>query len=118
MIGLEQKGSGVLVPVDTGPSQLVWDRCCVPLILRSCGESSGDRGGVCQFCVQGDLVLEPTNQKGLVPLVRPVFCFPTVVSGPKRLDWNRCCVPLTSDPKIVWIVLWGPWGCPSIPCPR
>lgn len=31
------------------------------------------------------------------------------VTGLSQLVWNRCCVPLTCDPKIVWRVLWGPW---------
>jgi hypothetical protein len=37
-------------------------------------------------------------------------------SGPMGLDWNRSCVPLTIGPKILWRVLWGPWGCPPSLC--
>jgi hypothetical protein len=56
-----------------------------------------------------------SDRKGLMPLVRLVFRFPTAVSGPTQLDWNRCCVLLTSDSKIEWRVLWGLWGClPSL----
>ena len=29
------------------------------------------------------------------------------VSGPARLDWSRCCVPLTRGLKIPWGTLWG-----------
>ena len=58
------------------------------------------------------------NWKGLVPLVRPVFCFPNAVSCPARLDWNRFCIPFTSDPKIARRVLYGPWGCPPTLHPR
>jgi hypothetical protein len=28
------------------------------------------------------------------------------VLGPARLDWSRCCVPLTRSLKIAWQVLW------------
>ena len=28
------------------------------------------------------------------------------VSGPSRLDWSRCCVPLTRGLKTPWRVLW------------
>jgi hypothetical protein len=40
------------------------------------------------------------------------------VSGPVRLDWSRSCVPLTRGLKILWMILWGPWGCPQPLCPR
>ena len=33
-----------------------------PVVLRSHGESSRDRGGVCRLCPQGDLVLVPTGR--------------------------------------------------------
>jgi hypothetical protein len=29
------------------------------------------------------------------------------VSGPARLDWSRCCVPLTGGLKIPWGILCG-----------
>ena len=32
------------------------------------------------------------------------------VSGPARLDWSRCCVPLTRSLKIAWRVLWVAGG--------
>ena len=34
------------------------------------------------------------------------------VTGLSQLVWNRCYVPLTSDPKITWRVLWGLWDLP------
>ena len=40
------------------------------------------------------------------------------VSGPARLDWSKSCVPLTRGLKILWMVLWGPWGYPQTLCPR
>ena len=32
------------------------------------------------------------------------------VLGPARLDWSRCCVPLTRSLKIAWRVLWVAGG--------
>ena len=32
------------------------------------------------------------------------------VSSPARLDWSRCCVPLTRSLKIAWRVLWVAGG--------
>jgi hypothetical protein len=40
------------------------------------------------------------------------------VSSPERLDWSRSCVPLTRGLKILWMVMWGPWGCLQTPRPR
>ena len=49
-----------------------------------------------------------TDQKEPEPLVRQgSHVLAPVVTGLSQLVWNRCCVPLTSDPKIVWRVLWG-----------
>jgi hypothetical protein len=39
------------------------------------------------------------------------------VSGPARLDWSRCCVPLTRGLKFPWQVLWVACGCQPTPCP-
>ena len=50
------------------------------------------------------------DQNGVVPLVRPLFVFPSAVSGSAQLDWNRCYVPLTSDRKIEWRVSLGTMG--------
>jgi hypothetical protein len=113
---LVRKVFGVLVPAVTGLSQLDWNWRvpltsdpkitwrvlwglwgCLPIPCPRWPSASADR-------------------KGLVSLVRLVFCFPTAVSGPSRLNWSRCCVPLISDPKIGWRVLWEMWGC--LPFPR
>jgi hypothetical protein len=40
------------------------------------------------------------------------------VTGLSSLDWNQCYVPLTSDPKFMWRVLWGPWDCWQSSHPR
>ena len=56
-----RQDSSVLVPAVTGPSQFVRNRC-VPVILRVCGASSGDRGGVHPFGTQGDSVLMLTRR--------------------------------------------------------
>ena len=59
-----------------------------------------------------------TDKKEPEPLVRQGTCVPApAVTGPSQLVWNRCCVPLTSDPKFVWRVLWRSWDCPSSSCP-
>jgi hypothetical protein len=29
------------------------------------------------------------------------------VSSPARLDWSRCCVPLTRGLRILWVILCG-----------
>ena len=43
-----------------------------------------------------------TNQKELKVLVRQGSCVLTpAVTDLSPLVWNRCCVPLTSDPKIL-----------------
>ena len=73
------------------------------VVLRLRGESSRDHRGVLQPCTRCPGT--GTNWKGLVTLVRLVFCFPNAVSGPVKLEWNRSCVPLTSGPKIAWRVL-------------
>jgi hypothetical protein len=39
-----------------------------------------------------------------------VFCFPPAGTDLSCLIWNRCYIPLTSDPKITWRVLWGHCG--------
>jgi hypothetical protein len=36
------------------------------------------------------------------------------VTGLAQVVWNRCCVSLTSDPKIEWRVLWGLWDLPPV----
>ena len=61
------------------------------------------------LCLSPRLHGAGTDQKGLEPLVRQVFCVFAAGTSLSQLVWNRCCVPLTSDPKIMWRVLWGPW---------
>ena len=47
------------VPLDWIGTEVVFHS---PVILRSCGESSRDRGGVCRLCTEGDLVLNLTGR--------------------------------------------------------
>jgi hypothetical protein len=50
-----------------------------------------------------------TDQKEPELLVRQDSCvLAPAVTVPSQFVWNRCCVPLTSDPKIMCRVLWGP----------
>ena len=44
----------------------------------------------------------PTDHKDPEQLVRQGSCvFTPTVTRPSQMVWNRCCVPLTSDPKIL-----------------
>jgi hypothetical protein len=46
-----------------------------------------------------------TYQKEPEPLVRQgSLVLAPAVTGPSQLVWNRCCVPLTSDPKILYML--------------
>ena len=90
--------------------RLDWTRHCVPLTrgLRIpwgilCGSLwvSGNSAGKAPWCWSG---LEGTcapAQAGLsASLVSAVSC-------PTRLDWSRCCVPLTRGLRIPWGILCG-----------
>jgi hypothetical protein len=81
-----------------------------PEVLRSLGESSRDLGGIRWLRTQGELVL--VLIKGTCDPGQPGFSASLInaVSGPKYLDWNRSCVPLTWGPTIQWSVLWRTWG--------
>jgi hypothetical protein len=49
--------------------------------------------------------------RGLCPYSDRIFASLTnAVSSPARLDWSRCCVPLTRSLKISWGVLWVAGG--------
>jgi hypothetical protein len=85
------------------------------VVLSSFGESSQDLGGDCWLRAQGDSVLAPTR-RNLWPWSGQVFCFPN--AGPQWLERNRSCVLHTAGTKIVWRVLWRPWGCLPTLCPR
>jgi hypothetical protein len=80
-----------------------------PEVLGSCGESCVGPCG----CQASPLARYPgarVERKGLVPQVRPGYpasLFPKV-SGSARLDWGRCCVPLTRGLRIPWGILCGP----------
>ena len=51
------------------------------------------------------------TERGLCPYSDRVFASLTnAVSSPARLDWSRCCVPLTRSLKIAWRVLWVAGG--------
>jgi hypothetical protein len=74
------------------------------VIAPGSGISSGDCGAVC--CVQNQGIPALTRREPK-SLVRQSSCvLASAVTGPSRLFWNRCCIPLTSDPKIL-----GMLGC-------
>jgi hypothetical protein len=85
-------------------------RSCVPLTrgLRIpwgilCGSLwvSGDSAGKAPQCWSGPEGTCAPAQAGLsASLVN-------AVSGPVRLDWSRCCVPLTRGLRILWGILCG-----------
>ena len=64
-----------------------------------CGESSGDHETVHQAHAQNDPGLMPTGKNP-----RPGFLCPVpACTGQSHLFWNRCYIPLTSDPKILGV---------------
>ena len=72
------------------------------------GEFSVDLGTVCWVCAQ--VVGAGTYRKDPQPLVWQVFCVPVPAwPSPFGLFWNRCCILLTSDPKILGVLrrLWS-----------
>jgi hypothetical protein len=106
---LLRQGFLVLAPTVTGPSQLFWNRCCVPLTSdptiswRALWGPWGNPVSSCPRWPGSD-----ADWKRLEPLIRGVSCIPAAVTGLSRLVWNRCCVLLTSDPKILGMmpVVW------------
>jgi hypothetical protein len=80
-----------------------------PEVLGSHGESCV---GPCR-CHETLLARHPgarVERKGLLPQVRPGSSASLVnaVSGSARLDWGRCCVPLTRGLRIPWGILCEP----------
>jgi hypothetical protein len=47
---------------------------------------------------------------GAAHMERGLCPYSNRVSSPGRLDWSRCCVPLTRGLKIAWRVLWVAGG--------
>ena len=95
---------------------------CLLLMLRQSPPAPGRsqsseflrwRGWCCGYLV----VVSRLCALATLVLLRPEgACAPTqtgfsafltnAVLGPARLDWSRCCVPLTRSLKIAWPVLW------------
>jgi hypothetical protein len=102
--------SASLINAVSGPSRLDWSRCCVPLTrgLRIpwgilCGSLcvSGDSEGKTPWCWNGpEGTCAPHQARLSASLIN-------AVSGPSRLDWSRCCVPLTRGLRIPWGILCG-----------
>jgi hypothetical protein len=74
--------------------------------LRSRGWCCGYLAVVSRLCALATPVLlgpegacAPTPTRFSASLIN-------AVSSPSRLDWSRCCVPLTRSLKITWRVLW------------
>jgi hypothetical protein len=102
--------SASLVNAVSGPVWLDWSRCCVPLtrglripwwILCASLRVSGDSLGQEPWCWSG---LEGTCAPAQARLSASLI---NAVSGPSRLDWSRCCVPLTRRLSIPWGILCG-----------
>jgi hypothetical protein len=71
-----------------------------PDVLRSCGGSCEDLGGVRKLHAQGTLVLGWTGRDLCKDQARLSASLVNAVSGPVRLDWSRRCVPLTRGLRI------------------
>jgi hypothetical protein len=78
--------------------------------LRSCGWHCGYLAVVSRLCTLATLVL--LGLKGACAPTPTGFSasLTNAVSSPTRLDWSRCCVPLTRSLKIAWRVLWVAGG--------
>jgi hypothetical protein len=99
-----------------GPARLDWSRCCVPLTrsLKIDWRVLCLAGGS-QITVRPSYPGSARTGRGLCPYSDPVFALLTnAVSSPARLDWSRCCVPLTRSLKIAWRMLWVAGGCQPI----
>ena len=85
--------------------------------LRWCGWCCGYLVVVSRLCALATLVLL-RPEGACAPTQTGFSAFLTnAVLGPARLDWSRCCVPLTRSLKITWRVLWVAGGCQLILCP-
>ena len=78
--------------------------------LRLCGWCWGYLVVVSRLCSLATLVL--LGPKGASAPTQTGFSsfLTNAVLVPSRLDWSRCCVPLTRSPKIAWRVLWVAGG--------
>jgi hypothetical protein len=85
--------------------------------LRSPGWCCGYLAVVSRLCALATPVL--LGPKGAcAPTLTGFSAFLTnAVLGPARLDWSRCCVPLTRSLKIAWRVLWVAGGSQTIVSP-
>ena len=82
--------------------------------MPGCGVSSDNHGAVWCVCNQGVPVQirgNPSCWSGKAPMS-------FLLLSQACHNWNRCCFPLSSDPKIEWRVLWGLWDFPPSSCPR
>ena len=104
--------SASLTTAVSNPAQLDWSRCCVPLTrsLKIAWRVLWVAGGS-QPTVHPSYPGAARTGRGLCPYSDRVFASLTnAVSSPARLDWSRCCVPLTRSLKITWRVLWVAGG--------
>ena len=115
----------VLSPVQNTPGGVPEPRCLLPMLRQSAptpGRSQSSeflrfRGWCCGYlavvsrlCALATPVL--LGPEGACALTQTGFSafLTNAVSGPARLDWSRCCVPLTRSLKIAWRVLWVAGG--------
>jgi hypothetical protein len=99
--------SAFLTNAVSGPTRLDWSRCCVPLTrsLNIAWRVLWVAGGS-QTTVRPSYPGAAQTGRGLCPYSDRVFASLTnAVSSPARLDWSRCCVPLTRSLKIAWPTL-------------
>ena len=100
--------SASLINAVSGLSRLDWSRCCVPLtrgfrilwrILCGSLRVSRDSPGQGPRCCSGpEGTCAPDQARLSASLIN-------AVSGPTRLDWSRCFVPLTRGLRIpVWVL--------------
>jgi hypothetical protein len=85
--------------------------------LRSRGWCCGYLAVVSRLCALATLVL--VGPEGACAPTQTGFSasLTNAVSSPARLDWSRCCVPLTRSPKITWRVLWVAGSSQTTVCP-
>ena len=100
-------------------------RCLLPMLRQSAPAQGGSQSSEflrsCDWCCGYLVVVSRLCALATLVLLRPEgACAPTqtgfsafltnAVLGPARLDWSRCCVPLTRSLKIPWWVLWVAGG--------
>lgn len=113
------------LPVQDTLGRIPEPRCLLPILRQSAptpGRSQSSeflrlRGWCCGYLAIVSLLCavatsELLGPEGACALTQTGFSafLTNAVSGPARLYWSRCCVPLTRSLKIAWQVLWVAGG--------